>query len=242
MKHIYRSLALAVATTAALSFTPAAMTQTQDPYLWLEDVTGERALAWVRERNAESEGTLQATPGFAQLKASLREVLDSKEQIPYVRRMGDQLYNLWKDAANPRGLWRRTTLAEYRKAQPAWETVLDIDALGKAEKENWVWAGATCLGPEYRRCLVQLSRGGADATVTREFDTVTKRFVDGGFQLPEAKTMALEWADENRLYVATDFGPGTLTDSGYPRVVKEWKRGTPLAQAKTVYEGRREDM
>ena len=242
MKRIYRTLAVTLVATAALSSTSTVMSQTQDPYLWLEDVTGERALAWVRERNAQSEGTLQATPGFAQLKASLREVLDSKEQIPYVKRLGDHLYNLWKDAANPRGLWRRTTLAEYRKAQPAWETVLDIDALGKAEKENWVWAGATCFGPEYRRCLLQLSRGGADANVVREFDTVSKRFVDGGFTLPEAKTMALEWADENRIYVATDFGPGTLTDSGYPRVVKEWKRGTPLAQAKTVYEGRKEDM
>ncbi len=243
MNRLTRSLALALCAAATLNLPTAAMSQTPaDPYQWLEDVTGERSLAWVRARNAESEGTLQAAPGFAQLKASLREVLDSREQIPYVKRLGNQLYNLWKDASNPRGLWRRTTLAEYRKPQPAWETVLDIDALGKAEGENWVWAGATCFGPEYRRCLVQLSRGGADANVVREFDTVTRRFVDGGFTLPEAKTMALEWADENRIYVATDFGPGTLTDSGYPRVVKEWKRGTPLAQARTVYEGRKEDM
>ena len=133
-----------LALLAALSSPSAVMSQTPaDPYLWLEDVTGERALAWVRERNAQSEGTLQAAPGFAQLKASLREVLDSREQIPYVKRLGNHLYNLWKDGSNPRGMWRRTTLAEYRKPQPAWETVLDIDALGKAEKENWVWAGAT---------------------------------------------------------------------------------------------------
>ncbi len=243
MKNLTRILALLAALSPLPSaMSQSAMSQTLDPYLWLEDVTSERALAWVRERNAESEGTLQATPGFDKLKASLREVLDSKEQIPYVKRQGDWFYNLWKDAANPRGLWRRTTLAEYRKPQPAWETVIDVDALGKAEKENWVWAGSTCLGPEYRRCLVQLSRGGADANVVREFDTVSKRFVEGGFTLPEAKTMALEWVDENRIYVATDFGPGTLTDSGYPRVVKEWKRGQPLAQARTVFEGRKEDM
>ncbi|MBL8306117.1 MAG: S9 family peptidase [Rubrivivax sp.] len=213
-----------------------------DPYLWLEEVRGDKALAWVRARNAETETLLHATPGYEALKKSLREVLDSKDQIPYVSRRGDAFYNLWRDAANPRGLWRRTTLAEFRKPQPAWETVIDVDALGKAEGENWVWAGATCQGPSYRRCLVQLSRGGADANVVREFDTVTKRFVEGGFQVPEAKTMGLDWIDDDHIYIATDFGPGSLTDSGYPRVVKAWKRGTPLTAARTVFEGRQTDM
>ncbi|MDO9074023.1 MAG: prolyl oligopeptidase family serine peptidase [Rubrivivax sp.] len=212
-----------------------------DPYLWLEDVQGARALAWVRERNAESEGVLQAGAGFDGLRAQLLEVLDSKEQIPYVTRRGDGLYNFWRDAANPRGLWRRTTLAEYRKPKPAWETVIDVDALGQAEGENWVWASATCLGPDYRRCMVALSRGGADATVVREFDTVTKRFVAGGFTLPEAKTQ-VEWKDADTLYVGTDFGPGSLTDSGYARVIKAWQRGTPLAQAATVFEGEARDV
>jgi prolyl oligopeptidase len=218
------------------------MLNTQDPYLWLEDVTGERALAWVRERNAESEAALQSRPGFDALRSSLREVLDSKDQIPYVARRGDSLYNLWRDADHPRGLWRRTTLAEYRKAAPAWETVIDLDALGRAEGENWVWAGATALGPDYRRCMVSLSRGGADATVVREFDTVTKTFVEGGFALPEAKTTSLAWLDEDRLYVGTDFGPGSLTESGYPRLIKEWRRGEPLAQARTVFEAEAKDM
>jgi len=213
----------------------------QDPYLWLEDVQGERALAWVRERNAESEGELQARPGFQALRGAIREVLDSREQIPYVSRQGDWFYNLWKDADNPRGLWRRTTLAEYRKPQPKWETVIDVDALGKAEGENWVWAGASCLGPSYRRCLVSLSRGGADASVVREFDTVDKRFVEGGYTLPEAKT-SVEWLDQDQVYVGTDFGPGSLTDSGYPRVVKRWKRGTPLANAVTVFEAEKQDV
>ena len=143
-----------------------------DPYLWLEDVQGPRALDWVRARNAVTERLLHAQPGFAASRASVLEVLDSREQIPYVVRRGDHLYNVWRDAANPRGLWRRTTLAEYRKPQPAWETVLDIDALGRAEGENWVWAGSTCRGPAYTRCLVGLSRGGADALVLREFDLV----------------------------------------------------------------------
>ena len=135
------------ALTAGLLACPTAMAQTSDPYLWLEDVQSDKALAWVRERNAVTEKLLQAQPGFDERRRAIREVLDSREQIPYVSRRGEWLYNLWKDAANPRGLWRRTTLAEYRKPQPAWETVIDVDALGKAEKENWVWGGASCLAP-----------------------------------------------------------------------------------------------
>ena len=212
-----------------------------DPYLWLEDVQGDRALAWVRDRNAETEKLLQARPGFEDRKRLLREVLDSKEQIPYVVRRGDWFYNFWRDAQNPRGLWRRTTLAEYRKAQPAWDTVIDVDALGLAEKENWVWAGANCLAPDYRLCLVSLSRGGADARVVREFDTVAKRFVAGGFEAPEAKS-SLEWIDANTLYIGSDFGPGSLTDSGYPRTVKRWQRGQKLADAVTVFEGQAKDV
>jgi prolyl oligopeptidase len=212
-----------------------------DPYLWLEDVAGDKALAWVRERNAVSEKKLEATPGFDELRRQVQAVLDSSAQIPYVKRQGEHLYNLWKDAAHPRGLWRRTTLAEYRKAEPAWDTVLDLDALAKAEGANWVWSGATCLAPEYRRCLLALSRGGADATVVREFDTSTKRFVEGGFTLPEAKT-TVEWADADHLWVGTDFGPGSLTESGYARQIKRWARGTPLAAASTVYEGQAGDV
>jgi prolyl oligopeptidase len=235
---------------AGLTLTPHTMSQTadpatfpagQDPYLWLEEVEGERALAWVRERNAESERLLQAQPGFEELRSSIREVLDSREQIPYVSRRGGWLYNLWRDAANPRGLWRRTTLAEYRKSQPAWETVIDIDALGKAEGENWVWSGASCHGPAYRRCLVSLSRGGADARVVREFDTIDKTFVAGGFTLPEAKSQ-VDWLDADTVLVGTDFGPGSLTDAGYPRIIKRWKRGQPLAAATTVFEARPGDV
>jgi prolyl oligopeptidase len=217
------------------------MTDADDPYLWLEDVQGERALQWVLARNAESESALQAVPGFQALRASIREVLDSREQIPYVTRRGDWLYNLWRDADNPRGLWRRTRLDDYRQPNPAWETVLDIDALGRAEGENWVWGGATFLGPDYRRCLLSLSRGGADAKVVREFDAVTKSFVTGGFQLPEAKS-SVEWIDADHLYVGTDFGPGSMTRSGYPRVIKRWARGQPLDSAVTVFEAEPDDV
>ena len=212
-----------------------------DPYLWLEEVQGEPALNWVRQRNAESEKQLMAEPAFAERKRLLREVLDSRDQIPYVVRRGDSYYNLWRDAQNPRGLWRRTTLAEYRKPAPAWETVIDLDALGKAEGENWVFSGATCLGPEYRLCLVALSRGGADATVVREFDTVSKRFVAGGFEVAEAKT-SVDWIDADQVYIGSDFGAGSLTDSGYPRVIKRWRRGSPLASAVIVFEATSKDV
>lgn len=212
-----------------------------DPYLWLEDVQGERALNWVRERNAISERELTADTRFEPLRQQLLNVLNAKDRIPYVARRGDWLYNFWQDDAHKRGLWRRTTLAEYRKAGPAWEIVLDLDALAEKENENWVWAGSNCLGPDYKHCLIYLSRGGADAKVTREFDAVDKRFVDNGFTLPEAKS-DLTWIDAHTLYVATDFGPGSLTESGYPRVIKRWKRGTPLSEAATVFEGDAKDV
>ena len=215
--------------------------EADDPFLWLEEVDGKRALAWVRERNALSQSELQAQPGFAALRERLLTILDSKERIPNVTRRGEWFYNFWQDEAHKRGLWRRTTIAEYRRAQPAWETVLDLDALAAAETENWVWGGAQVLGPEGRHCLISLSRGGADAHVVREFDTVTKAFVEGGFTLPEAKS-TVEWIAANMVYVGTDFGPGSLTDSGYPRIVKRWQRGTPFDAAVTVFEAETQDV
>ena len=217
-----------------------------DPHLWLEDVTGDKALAWVRAQNAIAEKEFAADPRFEPLRRSLLDVLNSRERIPMVSRMGDHYYNFWRDAANPRGLWRRTTLAEYRKPAPAWEVVLDLDALGKAENENWVFKGSDCLRPDtpaqpYRRCMLALSRGGADATVMREFDLVDKAFVKDGFVLPEAK-QDINWRDLDTVWVGTDFGPGSMTTSGYPRVVKRWQRGTPLAAATTVYEGQTSDV
>ena len=212
-----------------------------DPFLWLEDVQGDKALAWVRERNAESRRQIEAYPRFGELRDNALKVLNSKERIPFVVRRGDWLYNFWQDDAHKRGLWRRTTPAEYRKPEPAWDIVLDLDALAAAEKENWVWHGATCLGPAYERCLLSLSRGGADAVVVREFDIRERRFVDKGFELPEAKS-DVEWIDADTLYVGTDLGPGSMTDSGYPRVIRRWKRGQPLAQAPVVFEGDAKDV
>ncbi len=220
----------------------AAPAPVEDPYLWLEDVTGEKALAWVKRQDERSTAELEAVPGFAELKKRFLAILDSKDKIPWLSKRGRYYYNFWRDAEHPRGLWRRVkSLAEYRKPKPAWETVLDIDALCAAEKESWVYKGSHCLYPKYRRCLIFLSRGGADATVVREFDTVKKAFVEDGFSLPEAKS-EVAWKDLDTIYVGTDFGEGSLTKSGYPRIVKEWKRGTPLAEAKTLYEAKETDL
>ena len=216
-------------------------TDPADPHLWLEEVAGEKPLEWVRERNAKCVAALAGGDDFKKLESRILSILDSKEKIPFVTKIGDRFYNLWRDAKNPKGVWRRTTLDEYRRPEPAWETVLDIDALAKAEGENWVWHGATVLEPEDRLCLVSLSRGGADADVVREFDLETKAFVAGGFTLPEAKSR-VAWRSRDSLFVASDFGPGSLTTSGYPRTVREWARGTDLAAAPPVYEGRVEDM
>jgi prolyl oligopeptidase len=237
-----KALALLCMLAAALTSQSVAETPSDDdPYLWLEEVHGERALAWVRERNAQSRKELEAWPDFTAARASILEVLDSRERIPGVVRRGPWLYNFWQDAEHPRGLWRRTTLAEYRKAQPDWELLLDVDALGRTEATNWVWAGATCLRPADTRCLVKLSRGGADAHVVREFDIASRRFVDDGFTLPEAKS-DIDWLDRNSVLVATDFGAGSLTESGYPRVVRRWQRGQPLTQARTVFEAQSKDV
>lgn len=230
-----------VAAPSAAAPGPVPAAPPDDPYLWLEDVDGERALDWVRARNAVSTAELEGRPDFAARRDRSRAITDSKDKIPHVTKLGTHYYNLWRDAEHPRGLWRRTTLAEYRKATPTWEVVLDVDALGRSEGESWVWKGATCLYPKYRRCLVSLSRGGSDATVVRELDVMTKAFVDGGFALPEAKSR-VSWKDLDTMYVGTDFGAGSLTSSGYPRIAKEWKRGTPLDEAVTIFEGESTDV
>ncbi|HQY50069.1 MAG TPA: prolyl oligopeptidase family serine peptidase, partial [Thermomonas sp.] len=229
---------------AGLAIAGGAAAQTppqDDPYAWLEDVSGAKSLDWVKARNAKAEADIASSASFKTLEAQILASLDSTAKIPGVEKIGAYYYNFWKDAQHQRGLWRRTTLEEYRKPEPAWETVLDLDALNAAEGTQWVWHGANCLRPNYQRCLIALSPGGSDADVTREFDLTRKQFVEGGFFRPEAKG-GLGWIDENTVYVFTDFGAGTLTSSGYPRIVKQWTRGTPLASAKLVYAGKPDDM
>ena len=164
------------------------------------------------------------------MRSEALEILDTDARIPYVRRRGEYLYNFWRDAENPRGMWRRTTLASYRTEDPEWDVIIDVDDLAEADDENWVWAGAEVIEPEYTLALIELSRGGADATVVREFDMEKLEFVADGFQLPEAKS-GLSWEDHDTVLVGTDFGPGSLTESGYPRIVKRWRRGQPLEDA-----------
>jgi prolyl oligopeptidase len=213
---------------------------TPDSFLWLEDITGEAALDWVREHN---DPTLAELCGdrFEQFREQALEVMDTDARIPYVVRRGDHLYNFWRDADHPRGLWRRTTLECYRSESPDWDVLIDLDALAADEDENWVWAGANVIEPDHSLALISLSRGGADATVDREFDMHTRAFVAGGFTVPEAKTR-IDWEDHDTVLVGTDFGAGSMTDSGYPRLVKRWRRGQPLSDAELLFSGTHVDV
>ncbi|GAB3023875.1 MULTISPECIES: prolyl oligopeptidase family serine peptidase [Oleiagrimonas] len=244
MKAFGLFLVLCVATSgASIAFAapPTPGDGTADPYLWLEKTHGERAMQWVHEQNARTEKRFADNAQFERTRKAILGVLDSDARIPYVHRRGKYLYNFWKDKQHPRGLWRRTTLAEYRKDAPTWQTLLDIDALGKAEGRKWVFKGAQCMKPAYRRCLVELSPDGGDAVEVREFDVATRSFVKNGFHLPVAKT-DVDWIDRDHIYVGTDFGPGSMTKSSYPRIVKEWTRGTPLKDARTIYAGKKSDL
>jgi prolyl oligopeptidase len=211
-----------------------------DPYLWLEDISGEKSLTWVKERNTQSKSALETDRQRA-LQKRLLSIYDSQDRLPSVSKRGAYLYNFWQDEQHARGVLRRTSLDEYKKPQPAWEVVLDIDALATAENENWVWSGASWLEPSYERALISLSRGGGDAAVVRELNVATKTFVADGFNLPEAKS-DVSWKDADTIFVGTDFGPGSQTSSGYSRITKEWKRGTPLSAAKTLFEAQPDDV
>lgn len=226
------------AVTAARTLPPQ---NADDPFLWLEEVEGTRSMEWVKARNERTLAELQASSVYRPIFERTQTILDSRDRIAFPSILGDRLYNFWQDASNPRGIWRRTSWESYLSGTPEWETVLDVDALARTEGVPWSYGGATCLEPEYRRCLVRLSRGGADAVEVREFDTRTRRFIDGGFRLPEAK-QSVAWVGTDSLLVATNFGPGSMTASGYARTAKLWRRGTPLSAARTVFEGREEDV
>lgn len=211
-----------------------------DPYVWLEDVHGKKPLAWVQEQNRVSLGPLKADPRYASNYKSILEVLDAQDRIPYGSLRQGFVYNFWQDAKNPKGVWRRTGIAEYQKPDPKWDVLLDVDALARQEKENWVYSGAQCT-PAQARCLISLSRGGGDAVVVREFDLKSRKFDPSGFSLPEAKS-DVTYLDEDTVLFGTDFGKGSLTTSGYPRIVKQWRRGTPIARAQTIHEGKLTDV
>jgi prolyl oligopeptidase len=235
-----RSVGLALSFFAA-TVVPSLAHSAADPYLWLESVDGKRSVDWIQAHNKVSLHALSESPSFAAMNTRFREILDSKAKIPQVTKHGDLYYNFWRDAEHERGIWRRTTLDEYRKAEPRWETVLDVDSLAKAENENWFWSNASVLPTDSTRALVSLSRGGADATVAREFDLVSKTFPKDGFKLPESKS-DIGWIDRDHVFVGLAMDSTTMTTSGYARVVVEWTRGTPLASATKVYEDGKDDV
>jgi prolyl oligopeptidase len=206
-----------------------------DPYQWLEDIDGARSMAWVKQHNEATAKRLGALPQYDGLYRDAMAALGSASRVPEVRQHGRWLYNLWQDQDHPRGIYRRTTLAEFRKADTHWETLLDVDALSRQEGTGYAFGGAVFRESDNRRALILLAPGGGDAAEVREFDVEGKRFVADGFRLPAAKAH-VTWRDDDSLYVATDFGPGSLTRSGYPRLVKIWQRGTPLAAAAPLYE------
>lgn len=227
---------------AAVPLLAADKASTDDPYIWLEDIHGSRALEQVEAWNAATVAALVGTPAYEADRRRAREILDDPAQIAEPDHvMAGVVTNLWRDADHPRGLWRQASLASYLSGSPEWRTLIDVDALGKEEGKSWVWHGANCLAPEYRRCLVSLSPGGTDADVVREFDRTTGTFVTGGFEVPLAKS-DVTWEDEDTLLVGTDWGEGSMTTSGYPMVVKRWKRGTPLAAADVVKQGEPQDI
>ena len=218
-----------------------ALAADDDPYLWLEDVEGEEALDWVRAQNARSLGELEADPRFNALYQEALSVLNSTERLAPGSIHNGHVYNFWQDDTHVRGLWRRADVESYRAGAPAWETLIDYDKLAADEGRNWIRGSVACLSPAYRHCMVELSDGGKDAGYWREFDTETKSFVDGGFYLPEAKS-GVSWQDENTLLVGTDFGEGSLTTSGYPRIAKRWIRGQRLSDAAAILEGEASDV
>ncbi|MXP27717.1 prolyl oligopeptidase family serine peptidase [Porphyrobacter algicida] len=236
-----RILAVAgIALAAPLAM--AATAQSADPYLWLENIHGKRALAAVDAWNAKTMKALTANPQYEKDREQALKIMNDPAQIATPAQvLGQSVTNLWQDTGHTHGLWREADLASFEAGKPEWQTLIDLDALSKQEGQKWVWHGADCLPPADNRCLVALSPGGSDADIVREWDRSTKSFVKDGFTIPLAKSNST-WENADTLLIGTDWGAGSMTTSGYPRVVKRWKRGTPLADAKTVMEGKTTDV
>ena len=209
---------------------------TTDPYLWLEEVEGIDALEWVNEQSEMTKSRYAESESFAITYQQLLDEYQSNDRIPYAYIMGEEMYNFWRDEKNVRGIWRKTSIESYQTDNPIWETILDLDELAKKENRNWVYKGADCLAPKFNRCLLRLSDGGKDAVVIREFDLENKVFIDDGFNTSESKQY-LGWLNEDQIMVATDFGEGSMNESGYPREVRIWNRGNSLSDSKTIFEG-----
>ncbi|WP_439397012.1 hypothetical protein ACRQ5Q_08290 [Bradyrhizobium sp. PMVTL-01] len=233
------SMSCLVATGLSQALAPAS--GAEDPFLWLEEIEGRGALAWARTENDKTLSALQSDPRYPRFYGKALYVLQAKDRIPYVSLGRRGLDNFWQDENHVRGVLRRTTLESYRTQSPRWETILDVDALSDADKKNWVLKGVSCLPPEERLCLLKLSEGGKDAVFVREFDAVAKTFVTNGFALPEGK-QEVTWVNRDTVLITRDWGEGTLTQAGYPFVVKELKRAQSLAEAHEVFRGEPTDV
>jgi prolyl oligopeptidase len=216
-------------------------TDDTDPFLWLEQVHGERAMAWVKAENAKTAAALESDPNYQSFYAEAKTIVESNDRIPFPNTIGGEIYNFWRDKTHVRGIWRRTSTQSYAAAKPAWTTVLDLDALAKSERANWVWEGSDCELPDEHRCLIQLSDGGEDAQTVREFDVTTQRFVTNGFVLTHGK-QSVAWESADTLLVAREWKSGELTASGYPYIIKRLSRGQPLASATELFRGSKTDV
>jgi prolyl oligopeptidase len=233
-------LGLLIMTVSAVSASAQQAASTDDPYIWLEDVSSQRSMDWVHSHNAKTQAVLEADPRYQQYYNEALQIAQAQDRIPYGFLARGQVYNFWQDADHVRGILRRTTRASYESGHPDWTAVLDLDALAKAEKANWVYKGLDCLRPAERRCLISLSDGGEDAVTIREFDLATGKFVNGGFVLPKGK-QRVTWVDDNTLLVSREWKPGELGRTGYPYIVKRLKRGQPLSAAVEVFRGKPDD-
>ncbi len=251
MKSVRAAMAAFLVTmTASAAYVPAAVAappapvdprDPADPFIWLEDLDGQWSMDWVKAHNAVTEKRLEASPHYKTFYEDALALLGAKDRIPAPRFLNGEIYNFWQDEDHLRGIWRKTSLEDYRKADPQWQTVLDVDALGKAEDKSWVFKGARCLEPDQQRCLISLSDGGEDAVEVREFDLATGSFVNDGFVLPRAK-QDIAWQDADHLLVATEWTPGDMTESGYAYIVKRVTRGQPLSEAVEIYRGETSDV
>lgn len=208
----------------------------EDPYLWLEEIEGEEALQWVQSQNEITQARYESSESFDNTYQFLLDEYNSDDRIPYAYIQNGEMYNFWRDESNVRGVWRKTSIESYQTEEIEWENILDIDQLAQQEGKNWVWRGASCLAPDYERCLIRLSDGGKDAIVIREFDLINKQFISDGFITAESKQY-FSWLNEDELLIATNFGPNSMNESGYPRQVKVWNRAQGLEEAKLIFDG-----
>lgn len=236
-KRILTVVSAALLTGAGAPATPA----DTDPYVWLEDWTGPRAMQWVEAENKATTAAFQSDPRYPDYHAKALAIASAKDRIAMPMLIHGRIYNFWRDGDHPQGIWRWTSEADYARDRPNWTTVLDLDALSKAEGRKWVWKGASILDPDERLALVNLSDGGEDAVSLREFDLTTGQFVAGGFDIPTSKQNE-GWLDKDTILLARDWGEGTMTKSGYPFVVKALRRGEPLNAAREIYRGEAGDQ